>query len=71
MVVEQDLKELYENNEDFRRYVDRCAANCGEGRSAPVEEILGHALTRIVASYYENYRGGNENSTYTPQGECV
>lgn len=66
-----DLKELYQGNERFRIYVDRCATTYG----VTTEEILSHALTREVAQSY--LLGGDEEpehmaaSTYTLIGECV
>lgn len=37
-----DTRELYKNNEDFKRYVDAMA----KSREASVEEILQHEIVR-------------------------
>ena len=45
-----NLKELYETNADFRRYVDRHARQY----EVSTEEALEHALVRNYAEYLEN-----------------
>ncbi|MCM1191998.1 MAG: hypothetical protein NC123_18280 [Butyrivibrio sp.] len=63
-----NLHDFYQSNERFRLYVDRCAAN----NRVPVEEVLGYALTRKVASaYMDQASGAAVASTYAPVGECV
>ena len=72
--MSQDLKELYENNADFKRYVDRCCANDGHHKTTTLENVLSRALTHEVAKMYqENVAkpANNTQSTFTPQGECV
>ena len=44
-----DLKKMYEENKDFRRYVDRYAAQY----DLTLEEALLHAVVRNAAEYYE------------------
>lgn len=44
-----NLKEMYETNADFRRYVDRHARLYG----ISMEEALEHALVRNYAEYLE------------------
>ena len=41
-------KTLYENNKDFREYVDRFA----KAKKKPVEEVLSWAIIYEVADYY-------------------
>lgn len=65
-----DLRELYQSNERFRGYVDRCATTY----RVAAEEILSHALTREVAQSYLAEDEEPEHtvaSVYTPIGECV
>lgn len=65
--------ELYETNEDFKLYVDKCHANNGYHKIATLEEVLSRALTREVANMYSenvNRLDKNINSTFNPQGEC-
>lgn len=45
-----NLKEMYENNADFRRYVDRHTRQY----EVSTEEALKHALVRNYAEYLEN-----------------
>lgn len=49
-----NLKEMYETNSDFRRYVDRYCNPYSEGKTITVEEALEHALVRSYAEYLEN-----------------
>lgn len=44
-----DLKILYEENGDFRKYVDGYRAKYNEGHSIPLEEALRHELVRQYA----------------------
>ena len=44
-----DLKELYETNADFRRYVDHYCNNSHEGKGCKLEEALEHAVVRNYA----------------------
>ena len=44
-----DLKRLYEENGDFRRYVDGYCAKHSEGHSIPLEEALRHEIVRQYA----------------------
>lgn len=70
----RSMKELYENNEDFKGYVDRCCAKNGFHKTATLEEVLSRAVTREVADMYRNYKNNSEKktcSTFTPQGECL
>lgn len=41
------LKKEYQDNPDFRKYVDRYAA----GREIPVEEALKHRMVMLVLEY--------------------
>ena len=45
-----DVKNLYEKNQDFKRYVDAIAKE----RSKPVDEILQHELIRTKAEDYKD-----------------
>lgn len=70
----RELMELYENNQDFREYVDKCRRNYSEGTSATLNHVLGCAVTRKVAAMYREYgqnRREAARSTHTPMGECV
>ena len=42
------MREFYENNEDFKGYVDRYAAQ----RKITVDEALAHASVREAYDYY-------------------
>lgn len=42
-----DLRLLYQNNKDFKDYVDRCAKT----RKMTIEEVLSLMLTRNYAEY--------------------
>lgn len=44
-----DLKQMYEENKDFKRYVDRHAKQY----DLTLEEALLHAVVRNAAEYYE------------------
>ena len=45
-----DVKNLYEKNQDFKKYVDAIAKE----RSKPVDEILKHELIRTKAEDYKD-----------------
>ena len=49
-----DIKNLYDGNENFRRYTDRYAAEFG----LSTEEALTHSVVRNAAEYYENAEKG-------------
>lgn len=69
------MKELYENNRNFRAYVDAVSKNPGTEyvyRPVTVEEVLGWAITRCVGEMYrETEKDAGTASTYMPVGECV
>lgn len=44
------LVDMYEQEEDFKRYVDRYCAK----HHIPVEEALTHVIVQDIASYYLN-----------------
>ncbi len=72
--MNKDLMELYENNEDFKLYVDKCCANDGYHKTASLEEVLDREITREVAKMYSNNPNRldkNIRSTFMPQGECI
>lgn len=46
-----DLKKLYEENEDFRHFVDAYSNHYFFGRSIDVSEALTHAIVRQYAQY--------------------
>ncbi len=69
----QNMKQLYESNADFKQYVDRCRTSGGHPKDT-LENVLGWAIVREVAKMYrENAERTNDNvqSTFTPIGECV
>lgn len=43
------MRAYYENNENFREYVDRYAAS----RGISIEEALSHAIVRIVGEEWK------------------
>ncbi len=47
-----DYRWLYENNADFRAYVDRYARKHGQGTCSPVENVLKEKLVHEVGNYY-------------------
>ena len=47
-----NLKEFYNRNADFKRYVDRYAKMHNEGKSISVDEALEHELVKQVAEQY-------------------
>ena len=51
------MKEFYETSEDFRRYVDRYAAEF----NLTTEQALTHSVIRNAAEYYENAEKGKIN----------
>ncbi len=72
--MSSNLKELYNKNADFKRYVDRCCANDGYHKTATLEAVLSRKLTCEVAKMYQSDTvkpASNVQSIYTPQGECV
>jgi len=49
-----DLKKLYNENKDFREYVDKYSAHYEMGKSIPIEEALTHLIVKNVADEYVN-----------------
>lgn len=47
-----NLKEFYNRNEDFRKYVNSYAKKHNEGKSISVNEALEHELVKHVAEQY-------------------
>ena len=47
-----NLKEFYNRNADFKRYVDNYAKNYNEGKSISVDEALEHEIVKNVAAQY-------------------
>ena len=47
-----NLKEFYNRNADFKRYVDNYAKNYNEGKSISVDEALEHEIVKSVAAQY-------------------
>ena len=47
-----NLKEFYNRNEDFKRYVDRYTKKYNEGKSISVDEALEHEIVKSVAERY-------------------
>lgn len=70
----QNMKQLYESNADFKQYVDRCRTSGGYHTVKTLEYVLSLALTREVAEMYQENQEGKTSgvqSTFTPIGECV
>lgn len=49
-----DLKKLYNENKDFREYVDKYSAHHEMGKPISVEEALTHLIVKSVADEYVN-----------------
>ena len=49
-----DLKKLYNENKDFREYVDKYSAHHETGKPISVEEALTHLIVKNVAEEYVN-----------------
>ena len=49
-----NTKEFYEANDDFKKYVDKYSNTY----KIPVEEALNHVLVHNVMEYYESEYGG-------------
>ena len=47
-----NLKEFYNRNADFKRYVDNYAKKYNEGKSISVDEALEHEIVKSVAEQY-------------------
>ena len=47
-----NLKEFYNRNEDFRKYVNSYANKYNEGKSISVDEALEHEIVKSVAAQY-------------------
>lgn len=47
-----DYKDLYDENKDFKQYVNRYAKKYNEGKSISVNEALDHELVKQVAEQY-------------------
>ena len=47
-----NLKEFYNRNEDFRKYVNSYAKKYNEGKSISVDEALEHEIVKSVAEQY-------------------
>lgn len=50
---DMDYEQFYQNNQEFRRYVDQYCISYGY----TVQEALNHALVQEVARYYEGISG--------------
>ena len=46
------MRELYNRNEDFRKYVNSYAKKHNEGKSISVDEALDHEIVKSVAEQY-------------------
>ena len=47
-----NLKEFYNRNADFKRYVDSYTKKYNEGKSISVDEALEHEIVKSVAAQY-------------------
>ena len=47
-----NLKEFYNRNADFKKYVERYAKKYNEGKSISVDEALEHEIVKQVAAQY-------------------
>ena len=47
-----NLKEFYNRNEDFRKYVNSYAKKYNEGKSISVDEALENEIVKSVAAQY-------------------
>ena len=46
------MREFYNRNADFKRYVDNYAKKYNEGKSISVDEALEHEIVKSVAAQY-------------------
>ena len=46
------MREFYNRNEDFRKYVNSYAKKHNEGKSISVDEALEHEIVKSVAEQY-------------------
>ena len=46
------MRDFYNRNADFERYVDRYAKKHNEGKSISVDEALEHEVVKHVAAQY-------------------
>ena len=60
-----DTRKLYEENQEFKVYVDKYAEHYKGLDGIPVKEALDHELVKAVAEFY--YSGEN-NVTPSPNG---
>lgn len=64
------IKDLYDNNADFKRYVDESMRVVYKDRQ--LEDVLELAITKEVAKQYASaIPGDSSKSTYNPVCECV
>lgn len=49
--VMMDLKKLYDENADFRSYVDRYVKNYNEAKEITVDEAMRHEMVKNYAKY--------------------
>ena len=47
-----NLKEFYNRNEDFRKYVNSYTKKYNEGKSISVDEALEHEIVKTVTALY-------------------
>ena len=52
----QDLEKFYEEDKDFKDYIDKFMKSCGE----PKEEVLKKSIIHEVAQYYHDRKEGKE-----------
>ena len=58
-----DIKKLYNENADFKAYVDKYSAHYEMGKSISVEEALTHLIVKNVADEYVNGTKQNKKDT--------
>lgn len=46
-------QQMYETNQDFKRYVDGYSKRHNEGKSIPVSEALTHKIVEEVSEHYQ------------------
>ena len=66
-VREKFCKDMYNSNEDFKNYIDKCAADSYENRT--VNELMKFVTIYDVACYYNDVHTGKEsvnNPFYIP-----
>ncbi|MBO7449063.1 MAG: hypothetical protein J6U54_01730 [Clostridiales bacterium] len=55
-------RKLYDENKNFREYVDRYSKKYVEGKSISIEEALTHLIVKNVGDYYISIKYKEEHN---------